>query len=172
MRNILIHFAIKYNGDYIKILSAIKDKEIVTNEDIDKIKKANICALTCLDDNYPSFLREIYAPPFVLFYKGDISLLNSDMISVIGSREPTSYGKEVTEKVYEEILGLYKNDLINGIKINEVDKEIIYYTIEKSKVTDLISVECDNCGAINDVDRGIKTRCKYCNTIIEENKQK
>lgn len=80
--------------------------------------------------------------------------------------------KEVTEKVYEEILGLYKNDLINGIKINEVDKEIIYYTIEKSKVTDLISVECDNCGAINDVDRGIKTRCKYCNTIIEENKQK
>ena len=30
MRNILIHFAIKYNGDYIKILSAIKDKEIVT----------------------------------------------------------------------------------------------------------------------------------------------
>ena len=62
--------------------------------------------------------------------------------------------------------------MINGIKINEVDKEIIYYTIEKSKVTDLISVECDNCGAINDVDRGIKTRCKYCNTIIEENKQK
>ena len=115
MRNILIHFAIKYNGDYIKILSAIKDKEIVTNEDIEKIKKANICALTCLDDNYPSFLREIYAPPFVLFYKGDISLLNSDMISVIGSREPTSYGKEVTEKVLNELFEERDVTIVSGL---------------------------------------------------------
>ena len=115
MRNILIHFAIKYNGDFIKILSAIKEKETVTKEDIEKVKNLNINALTCLDDNYPVCLREIYAPPFVLFYKGDISLLNSDMISVIGSREPTSYGIEVTEKILNELFDIKDVTIVSGL---------------------------------------------------------
>ena len=64
---------------------------------------------------------------------------------------------------------LYDKDLINGVKLNEVDKEILYYTVEKNKKEkDFISIRCKNCGAINDVNRGNKTRCEYCNTIIED----
>lgn len=75
--------------------------------------------------------------------------------------------KEAEEKIYNEILYLEKNDLLNGIKINEVDKKIVYYAVEKNMVKDdLITLSCPNCGALNDVNRGSKTRCEYCNSII------
>ena len=43
MRNILIYFAIKYHGDYQKILNAIKTKEKVQNEDLQKLLYATFC---------------------------------------------------------------------------------------------------------------------------------
>lgn len=78
--------------------------------------------------------------------------------------------KETEEKIYKEIVYLYEKDLLNGIKINEVDKKIIYYTIEKNKIeNDLITISCPNCGALNDLNRGSKTRCEYCDSIIIDN---
>lgn len=77
--------------------------------------------------------------------------------------------EETKEKIYREIYDLYDSNLLNGIKINEVDKEIIYYTIEKrKKEKDFITIRCENCGALNDVNRGSKVRCQYCDTIIED----
>lgn len=71
--------------------------------------------------------------------------------------------------VFDELKLLYDKDLINGVKLNEVDKEILYYTVEKrKKEKDFISIRCENCGAINDVNRGSKARCEYCDTIIED----
>lgn len=76
---------------------------------------------------------------------------------------------ETKEKIYQEINALYNSNLLNGIKLNEIDKEIIYYTIEKrKKEKDFITISCPNCGALNDLNRGSKTRCAYCNTIIED----
>ena len=73
------------------------------------------------------------------------------------------------EKVFNELKYLCDEGLINGVKLNGVDKEILYYTVEKRKKDkDLISIRCENCGAINDVNRGSKTRCEYCDTILED----
>lgn len=75
--------------------------------------------------------------------------------------------EELREQIYNDIVYLYENNLINGIKINEVDKEIIYYSVEKKKTRDYVTINCPNCGALNDVNRGCKVRCEYCDTIIE-----
>ena len=40
--------------------------------------------------------------------------------------------------------------------------------MEKKKVRDYITINCPNCGALNDVNRGSKVRCEYCETIIED----
>lgn len=77
--------------------------------------------------------------------------------------------KQTEEQVLKDLIYLDEKDLINGIKINKVDQKIIYYTIEKhKKEKDYITINCPNCGAINDVNRGGKIRCEYCNTIIED----
>jgi len=75
--------------------------------------------------------------------------------------------EEIKNKVYEDLVYLDDKGLINGIILNKVDRVIIYYHIEKhKKEKDYITVNCHNCGAINDVNRGSKVRCEYCNTIV------
>lgn len=76
---------------------------------------------------------------------------------------------QVKERIYKDLVYLEEKDLINGIKIDRIDRVIIYYTLEKKlKARDFISINCPNCGAINDLNRGGKVRCEYCQTIIED----
>jgi DNA processing protein len=62
-----------------------------------ELKNNNIEYLTILDDLYPEKLTNIYMPPLVLFYQGNLSLLKEKIIAVIGARDYSNYGKNVTE---------------------------------------------------------------------------
>lgn len=97
MRNLLISLAIKYQGDYFKIEKAIKNNEKINNKI--PIQKA----ITILDKQYPKQLLDLEFPPFVLFYKGDINLLNNDLIAVIGARNYSEYGKSCTIDIVEKL---------------------------------------------------------------------
>lgn len=59
--------------------------------------------LTFWDSEYPDRLKRIYDPPAFLFTKGDIGLLNTFGIGVVGSRVPTSYGKIITKQLSTEL---------------------------------------------------------------------
>lgn len=63
----------------------------------DEIRKKGIKWMSIFDDNYPKLLAQIYDPPIVLYYKGEIDWNNS-CIAVVGTRKITGYGKIVTEK--------------------------------------------------------------------------
>jgi DNA processing protein len=51
--------------------------------------------ITTLDSQYPELLANISAPPPVLYFIGNATLLNKPAIAVVGSRRPTRYGKDV-----------------------------------------------------------------------------
>lgn len=57
---------------------------------------------------YPSRLKEISSPPFALFGKGDVDMLASDQIAVVGSRKPTYNGKHIAHSLSADLgaLGL------------------------------------------------------------------
>ena len=55
--------------------------------------------VTMLSKNYPDRLKNIYKPPFVLYYQGDLSVLDNRCLGVIGSRNNSEYGKKMTEKI-------------------------------------------------------------------------
>ena len=42
--------------------------------------------------NYPSSLKELYDFPYILYFKGNLSLLQQFSIGIIGSRKPDAYG--------------------------------------------------------------------------------
>ena len=63
---------------------------------IDKMEKNNIFAVTCFSDDYPDSLRSIEEPPYILFCKGNVRLLHSDCLAVIGTRKISSYGRRIT----------------------------------------------------------------------------
>lgn len=86
-------------------------------------------------------------------------------------RRTVHYSKEeVEQNVYDELTYLINNDLVHGLKLDPVDRKIIYLAVDKDKTKhskDLITINCPRCGALNDINRGCKTRCLYCNSIIE-----
>ena len=55
------------------------------------------------EEDYPDELLEIYNPPALLFYQGDLSLLKGKRLAVVGSRQATAYGLAVTKKLMKEI---------------------------------------------------------------------
>jgi len=76
--------------------------------------------------------------------------------------------KKVEKQIFKDLKYLDDKDLINGIMINDVDEKIIYYSIEKRlKEKDYVTIQCKHCGALNDIHRGNKKRCEYCDSIIE-----
>lgn len=65
-----------------------------------KLQKENISLVSLQDEIYPSLLKEIYDPPVLLYGRGDLSLLSDKWkISVIGTRKPSSYGRQVAEEL-------------------------------------------------------------------------
>ena len=62
-----------------------------------KLAKLGIFALFYGEDDYPESLINIPDSPVVLYGIGDKRLLSETLISIIGTRTPTRYGKDVTE---------------------------------------------------------------------------
>jgi DNA processing protein len=66
-------------------------------KEIEFIEKNKIDALFYLDDNYPQRLRSCNDAPIILFVKGTPDLNCTKVISVVGTRHATEYGKETVD---------------------------------------------------------------------------
>lgn len=68
------------------------------------LKINNIEYVTRADPAYPGALdqREVGPPP-VLYYKGDLSILRSPCLAVVGTRRASAYGKYFAERVVGEL---------------------------------------------------------------------
>ncbi len=64
----------------------------------EKMRAAGAQLVTLGDAGYPEALRQIYDPPVVLFTRGDVSLLSTLALAVVGTRRPTTYGIAVAER--------------------------------------------------------------------------
>ena len=63
------------------------------------LSEANARVVTLDDADYPSLLRDIHAPPPVLFAVGDIECLSAPCVAIVGSRSAGSYGKRIAEGI-------------------------------------------------------------------------
>ncbi len=68
------------------------------------VEQHRINYTTILDDDYPALLKNIYTPPLILYYRGDLAASLTDwMLSVVGTRKPSGYGKVMTEQIIEPV---------------------------------------------------------------------
>ncbi|HGC7223631.1 TPA: DNA-processing protein DprA [Streptococcus agalactiae] len=58
--------------------------------------------LSILDSNYPLELKEIYNPPVLLFYQGNIELLSKPKLAVVGTRQASQIGCQSVKKIIKE----------------------------------------------------------------------
>src|SRR3989344_375649 len=55
------------------------------------------------EENFPKLLSQIHNPPKRLYCRGNISLLNSSCLAVVGTRELTSYGREIAQQIVRDL---------------------------------------------------------------------
>lgn len=87
----------------VNLLSETR-KKLDPEKYLESVQKSGIKWLTIFDQNYPKLLKEIYDPPVILYFKGEILLTDNKAIAVVGTRKMTGYGKLVTEKLTKELV--------------------------------------------------------------------
>ncbi|MBN2520459.1 MAG: DNA-processing protein DprA [Bacteroidales bacterium] len=75
----------------------------VAEKEIEFMLKYNIKPLFYLDPEYPARLKHCDDSPVMLFIKGNIDFEKGKVISIVGTRNATAYGKEVCEKLVKEL---------------------------------------------------------------------
>lgn len=131
MDKVLLYFSLKYNGDWDKIYKALDSKEKINYADLDNVTNNIECNfLTILNSMYPLSLKSSYKPPFVLFYKGNLSLISkyNKTIAVIGGENFNDYGYKATKKILSEFKK--EQQIIMTYENNGLNEEILNYCRE------------------------------------------
>jgi len=81
---------------------------------IEELNKKGIKIVSIYDNEYPSLLKEIYDPPFILYYQGNINILNKISLAVIGSRNISDYAKKIMPLLLKEVVK-EKIPIISGL---------------------------------------------------------
>lgn len=100
------------SNDAYKAISTSKNKEQIDKME-EYIKRKNIKYITIFDKEYPENLKNIYDPPALLFYIGNIRLINNKSISIVGSRNPSSYGIKESYNISKELSSKYT--IVSGL---------------------------------------------------------
>jgi len=75
----------------------------ICEEEIAFIEKNRISPLFITDQKYPQRLLNCYDSPTLLYYKGNADLNATKIISIVGTRNNSEYGKATCEKLLEDI---------------------------------------------------------------------
>ncbi len=102
---IYLDYLIKDYDKKIKILKSNPNLDFIKNEDAsDYYNSLNCKAISILSNIYPNKLKLLKRPPIVIYYFGNISLINNNNISAImGSYNNSLYGQKATEELIKKL---------------------------------------------------------------------
>jgi ssDNA-binding Zn-finger/Zn-ribbon topoisomerase 1 len=77
------------------------------------------------------------------------------------------------EDIFKDIKYMNDRMLLNGIKLNESERKIVYYTLEKHEKAELYdTLNCPSCGALVDVLRDGTVSCPKCGAVVKGTQNK
>ena len=87
-------------------IKQIRDPDLLkqAEEQLNLAQSQNIRIFTLQDSDYPQILREIFAPPPVLYAKGQFEVFTKHSIAVVGMRQPGTYGRNATPHIIQELI--------------------------------------------------------------------
>lgn len=105
----------KIKGIGNHITSQLFDTRYVklAEKEYDTIIQQNTKYTYFLDEEYPKHLKNCIDAPILLFKDGNIDLTNHKIISIVGTRNSTSYGRDFCNQLIEE-LAIYNPIIVSG----------------------------------------------------------
>jgi len=90
------------------LLKNLKDKSVFekAKKELEFIRENNIQTSFFKEGNYPERLKHCIDAPVLIFSAGKINLQNKRIISIVGTRQITSYGTEFSKKLIEDLAPL------------------------------------------------------------------
>jgi DNA processing protein len=76
------------------------------DEEIDFINRNQVSWMYYQDHEYPIHLKHCNDGPILLFSKGNIDLKDRNILSIVGTRNATHYGRSICEQLIEELAPL------------------------------------------------------------------
>ena len=76
---------------------------ISPDQEIERLTKAGVEAVNWHHPDYPPRLKEIPDPPPVLYYKGTLLPSDERSVAVVGTRGPTTYGREAAAALVADL---------------------------------------------------------------------
>lgn len=98
-----------------KLMSALAGAEEVLKRaqvEVDYCKEKGVQIITFGDSNYPALLRECDDAPLVLFWLGNADLNATHIVSVVGTRRITEYGKDTCRMFCQDLASLIPDALV------------------------------------------------------------
>lgn len=110
-----------YQNKLAKIFDTDEISELKSNNNfvyidrcIENYEKLGIIVVTCVSSSYPNLLKETGAFPILLYCKGDVGLLKTECLGVVGSRRATKYGQAIGGKVVKDVAS-NKITIVSGL---------------------------------------------------------
>jgi len=90
------------------LLKNLKDKSVFekAKQELEFIREHNIQTSFFKEEKYPERLKHCIDAPVLIFSAGNINLENKRIISIVGTRQITSYGTEFCKKLIEDLAPL------------------------------------------------------------------
>jgi DNA processing protein len=101
----------KIANEFIKQRQKISPDAIVED-----MQKEGVKIILLKDNDYPPLLSEIYEPPLMLYYKGDIKEVNPFTIAMVGTRKFSAYGKMAAERITKDLV-LRNCTIVSGLAL-------------------------------------------------------
>ena len=99
------HVLMKISGIGETVANAIHNHDVFdkAEKEMEFIEKYNIKPLFYLDKAYPSRLKNCIDSPLLMYYMGNTDLNNTKVISIVGTRKATEYGKDITKQIVNDL---------------------------------------------------------------------
>lgn len=111
-----VHHLRRISGIGNKIIQAIRAPEVLerAKAEVKDCYQKGIQIISYTDANFPYRLKQIYDAPIVFYYRGAADLDHLRIISIVGTRKATAYGRRVTEELIAA-LAPYNVVIVSGL---------------------------------------------------------
>lgn len=96
-KTIIVYLTKKHDGNWNQIYEDIRNKVQIDSEEAEKTDLTG--AITIIDEEYPTALRNAPKPPFAFFTEGNAEILKDEIEFLILPKEPTEYEKKALRLV-------------------------------------------------------------------------
>ncbi len=107
----------------------------------EKIKQKQLGVISPADSIFPSLLEEIYDPPPVLFYRGNLEAFKRDCVGIVGTRSCTKTGKNIASELARGLADIGLN-VVSGMAAG-IDASAHDGALETGKTTAVLGTGVD-----------------------------